>query len=256
MKRAVLLWGIFWSTAVWADTGAVDYALTQAQPTSLIGIQVEGARFVLPQGSGRYLTATLRADYAPVSWMSIGARVPLNVLALDGEATRVGLGDVGGVLKFMLGHFDGGAISIGLYGEFPTGNGALGLGSGQIELSPFIRANFLADIFTVQLNVADSISVGIGQPAFPEFIHPRSNHELQYQLGMGFFLFRQLTLMAVGEGVTVWDQPNFGETLIVVGPQIRWLIADHYQLIGTGHFPVYGPHRAEWQATAAFQYLF
>lgn len=210
-----------------------ETSLGHATPASFAALDVGSTGFNLPGGEGTYYTLKLRGEYAPVSTFGIGMAVPIHMLKLHGEALRVGIGDLDLVAKLRVVDVDHPAwtLAVALGAELPTGDSERGLGSGHVELQPFLAtmvgmgALVLHGTLGVNASLAgdhdhhDDDGHDHGDP--PIFVNPHSDLELVYHAGLLWQATDWLFVNGVVAANTVLVEEHRGDTFVVLAPACR-----------------------------------
>lgn len=119
-----------------------DAGIAWVEPLNVVQLEVESSRFDLEDGSskGRWWSTSLMVEYALWPRLSVMARAPLVSVGFDDGRRATGLGDMDVSLKSLLWADDHGLFiaSAGLGAEIPTGSVRDALGSGHVELSPYL----------------------------------------------------------------------------------------------------------------------
>ncbi len=233
------------------------------QPVSRAAVEVSAGGFTLPYGSGNLFSATLASDLAVGSRFALGLRLPFVLVQLRDNGTRAGVGDVDLAGKLRVLGNPSRSLSLGASVELPSRDADQGLGSGHLELAPFLTGGWSADRWLIHGTLGDSISLGgddheheHAEAPHGSFVSPHSNHELYYHLGVQVQLvpafFANLTL----GGATVLVPAELGETTLVVGPELGFLPGGAWRITAGVQVPFVGPRRFDWKATVATELRF
>ena len=222
-----------------------EYGLAPSEPLRQIVLDTQYARFNLPEGKGWYWSTAALLEYAPVAWISGQVRVPLHRLHLDGRPAAVGLGDIEWALKVRVYATEHGELIVsgGLGSELPTGNDEAGIGSGHVELIPFMTASTSHRDFAAFALLADRLSLGDHSAGEHfNFISPHTHHELAYRLGGGYVFGPAYASLAV-DGVTVLASEDRGATLLSARGEIGWRPVKSVTIAAAADLPVTRRHR-------------
>lgn len=241
---AVAGFALLYGRAALAHHPAVEQSLGHAQPRTLVGFDVDVAGFELAGIRGTYVTLAARGDFSPTPLLGLGARVPFHFLRLHDNGTRAGFGDVDLVLKVrVLAANERYALSVGLSTELPTGDAHEGLGSGHVELTPFVAGAYVLEHIVLHATVADNVSVTRSDHEHVNFVSPHSDHELLYHLGAIYSFGRWFFANAVVSGVTVLEAAERGSTLLVFGPQVGFTPSEQWRITLGLQVPFAGERR-------------
>ncbi len=217
-----------------------EYGLAPSEPLRQIVLDTQYARFNLPEGKGWYWSTAALLEYAPVPWISGQVRVPLHRLHLDDRPAATGLGDIEWALKVRVYATEHGELIVsgGLGGELPTGSDEAGIGSGHVELIPFLTASTSRGDFAAFALLADRLSLGGHGPSQHfDFISPHTDHELAHRLGVGYVFGPAYASLAV-DGVTVLVSENRGSTLLSARGEVGWLPVKSVTIAVAADLPV------------------
>ena len=143
-----------------------------------VGVELASARFHLADGSGQYMSTTAIADATLREWWGVRLTVPVDTLALDGAAPRVGIGDVQLRTKIRFFDRDPWRVQASVTAQFPTGDIHNGMGNGAPSLNVLVTAGYAVRRAILFLTVSDSFSIRRYGTAPDNFIDPSSDHEI------------------------------------------------------------------------------
>lgn len=224
------------------------------------GVELETAHFDLAGTRGTYFSAIARADWAATSRLTLRARVPLQVLELEGQAPgqsgREGLGDVELRLRYRLTMRDPLLVAIGYTGQLPTGDAARGLGGGALQVAPYVTAGYRIGATVVFATLNDTVTIhGASAPRYVNYLDPNSDHELRYSAGLIYFFSDVVAANAFASGTTLLTDTR-GQTLFTAGAQLGIAPLPRLRVIAGGQLPLAGERRFDWKANAALIYSF
>lgn len=144
MRRWVWLCGLLWSAPAAAHHVVSDSGIAWVEPVTVAEVTLEAATF--DQGAwrvGSWQVMAASAQYAPLPWLSGSLRAPVAFVRYEDGRAALGLGDVEVGARVRLWETPHGGLiaSAGLGAELPTGDEAVGLGGGHLELSPYVVAS-------------------------------------------------------------------------------------------------------------------
>jgi hypothetical protein len=228
-----------------------------AQTTSQAGSEVEVAHFTLEGITGTYLTVAPLAEFAPVPWFALSGRLPLHHLWLEGDEETTGLGDLDLACKLRLAATEAFLVAGGLAAELPTGDADDGLGSGHVELSPFVTGAAHSGDWMLHGTMAALFSLSGGEHhEHINFVSPHADQELRYHLGIARALGERWSANLVVAGATVLAAEDRGTTFLTVAPQIGWTPPSAWRVWASVELPVTSDKRFDWKAIASARYLF
>jgi hypothetical protein len=142
-----LAWALV--ASLWATPAAAHHTVSESgvawvEPVTVVEVTAEAASFDQgPWRRGQWQAVAAWAQYAPVEWLSLGLRVPFAAVQYEDGRAAAGIGDVevGTRLRLWETPHGGLIVSTGLAAELPTGDEAVGLGGGHVELSPYLVAS-------------------------------------------------------------------------------------------------------------------
>jgi hypothetical protein len=258
-----------------------QYGIAPAEPVTRASLKLQMRRFDFdggPAGSAR--VATPRIQYAPVSWLSGVARLPVASLQYDDATNRFGIGDlaVGAQVRAFATDHGGLIVSAGLGSELPTGDVAAGFGAGHVELAPFVVVSSSpTDNLVVFGSVTEQFAVGgggghgghgdgghghdhahgggsIGSSVHGAVIAPHAAHEMRTRVGVAYVL-DPVYLSVVNSVVFAWSRDR------TLGPydaglELGWRALEDLRLALGADVPVLGPDRFEWTTQLAASWTF
>jgi hypothetical protein len=175
-----------------AQEAPADVAKDSGLFRARVGVEVAAAHFRLDQGSGQYLVTTAIADITLRERLSVRAVVPMDVLARDGAAPHVGIGDVQLRMKVRLFESNDWLVQASLGAQFPTGDTHFGLGNGAPSLAPLVTAGYEVGRCIVFLTVSDTFSLRPYGPPPVNFVDPSTDQEIVATLGANLRIKRGL----------------------------------------------------------------
>jgi hypothetical protein len=195
-----------------------DYGIAAVEPRTFFGAGFEWGAFDHGGVEGSWQLAAAQAEFAPLSWLSFAARVPVARVEADGHVSY-GLADADVVAKVRLHETDHGLIvSGGLGAELPTGDPHEGLGGGHFELNPFLVASTTvgADRFVLVGMVQEVTSIQKGDhdhhaEGAPKGLHGapfalHADHELRAR-ATGAAVFGPAWAALTAEPILPWTGP-------------------------------------------------
>lgn len=140
-----------------------DWEIDPGVPRTSVDATVEAAAIHRRERSASWQLVDLGVELAPVDWGSLAMRIPIARVAIDGEPAVIGISDLELSLKVRIVATEGNrfvfAGGTGL--ELPTGDPERGLGSGHVEIAPFVAASFVpARRTTFVFVLADRAALG------------------------------------------------------------------------------------------------
>ena len=226
-----------------------------------VGVELETARFDLAGTRGTYFTAIARADWAATRRLTLRARVPLQLLDLEGQppgqSGREGLGDVELRLRYRLTMRDPLLVAVGYTGQLPTGDAARGLGGGALQVAPYVTAGYRIGGTVVFATLNDTVTLrGGSTPRYVNYVDPNSDHELRYNAGLIYFFSDVVAANALVSGTTLLADDARGRTLFTAGAQLGIAPLPSVRVVAGGQLPLAGERRFDWKANAALIYSF
>jgi hypothetical protein len=242
-----------------------DYGIASIEPTSVAEVGVEAAVFDHGDRSGNWQTISPAVEVAFANRFSVTARVPIARVRHDGGDEVYGLGDADVGVKLRLHATSHGEliVSAGLGVELPTGDDETGLGSGHVELTPFVAAStamklgdsnelvifgLLSDRFSIaSAHTHDGTTAG-------SVLAPHADHELFVRAAAAWVHGRHYVSAGI-DGVAVLDAG------VGAGP---WLarfeagrrIGDAFRLAAGIDVPFAGEERIDFSGRVAMAWMF
>ena len=264
---AIALAGVSGTRPAGAHHAAQEQSVGHVRPRTFVAFDFDAAGFDLAGQSGTHYTFALRGEYAPLPYLSGGVRLPTHLLKLDGGSLRAGFGDIDVALKVRLvrTHEGGFLLSTGISCEIPTGDHGEGIGSGHVELSPFVAA--MGRLGRLRLHGTLAISVSLvgdehhhehsaHEHAAINFINPHESLELVYHVGAIYWFAEWLYSNGVVAANTIVSHDHRGTTFLTLRPEVGVFLVKRWQLALHGQFPVTTDQRISWSVgtTAAVQF--
>jgi hypothetical protein len=147
-----------------------ESGIAWVEPMSVAQVDATSARFDLgPTWQGRWWSVAPMVELTPIKRLSVIARVPMVRIDFDDGRAVMGLGDISTSLKVLCWADEHGKliVSAGLGVELPTGSARDALGSGHLELVPFVagssqiaRRVILSGILSERLSLGEESSGG------------------------------------------------------------------------------------------------
>jgi hypothetical protein len=214
--------------------------------TPRAGLETGWTRFHLNGTRGDFYDVTARLDVRASRIVGLRLLLPVYALDLEGQSTRVGLGDAELRLRVLVLDDHDWRMYAGLADQLPTGNNGLGTGQGGTQLSPFVTAGWRTGGLVLYGTVADVVALhSQGNPPAFDYVDPSSDHEARYSLGAIFDAFGPVYANAALTGITVLTPSNAGDTLVYGGVAIGLLLGEYWKVVTGVELPIAGDHRFE-----------
>lgn len=208
-----------------------EAGIAWVEPLDVIQLEVESARFELDDnfGQGRWWSTSLMMEYAIWQRFSLMARAPLVSVAFDDGRRATGLGDMDVSLKGLLWADKHGLfiVSSGVGVELPTGSVSAALGSGHVEISPYLTLSSNPKPWLVlnslvqhrsSITPETSATVESSHQGSPLAVH--APHELLTRLNLTLLRSSQRVYVTSGfDYIHVWKdvEPALGDALLLRG---------------------------------------
>ncbi len=238
--------------------GLEGISLFPASGTWRGGLEMETSGFRVNGRRGSYASTIGRFEWAATNELGLRGRVPIYSLALDGEdGTREGLGDAELRLRLQLMKREPLRVTGGWVAQLPTGRRHAGLGSGALQLFPFVSAGYKIDRTVLYITVADAVSLaGPHQQRYANYVDPGSDHELRTTFGSIFSFTDAVSASLIMTGTTVLTAANRGRSLVTGALQLGTQPDRRLRLVLAQQFPMFGEERFSWKLNAAATYAF
>ena len=253
------------STDAFSHHVVSETGIAWAEPVSVLELDTQAASFDLgPRNKGRWQTMALRLQMAPLSWFSVSLRVPFSAIQFEDGRQALGLGDLEAALQVRLfASPHGGLIaSAGVGAELPTGVEEDQLGSGHVELTPYLIASTQPLDHVILTSVLSYRTAITGEPqhqnsaraATGSVLAPHSAQEFSARLDAAWVEEQRWYASAGVEAILMiaQDQPNPIHGRLEVGwlPDTRWRLA-----LGVERH-LRGESRMRWKGKMNLAWLF
>lgn len=261
----LLLALLLYPTKAFAHHVVSETGIAWAEPVNVIELDTQAASFDLgPQRRGRWQTVALRMQMASLSWFSLALRVPFSAIQFEDGRQALGLGDIETGLQFrMFASPHGGLItSAGVGMELPTGVEEDQLGSGHVELTPYIIAStqpldhlILTSVISYRTAITgDTQHQGGPRAATGSVLAPHSPKEFSARLDMAWVEEQRWYVSAGVEAILMIAQqqqnPIHGRLEVGWLPNSRWRLA-----LGLERH-LRGESRMQWKGKMNLAWLF
>jgi hypothetical protein len=230
------------------EAAAQDFGVgPQREPTlttSRLGIETSWASFDQQGTRGEYFGLTARGDVKLARNVGLRLLVPMYLLQLDGQAANNGFGDAALRVRILIFDAHPWRFYGGLEDQLPTGNTAIGMGQGGTQLSPFVTGGWRSGSVVVYASVADCIGLHPqGKPEPADYVDPSSDHELRANVGVIGEIAEPLYVNGAVTAITVLVPGDVGDTLLVAGAALGYVVSEDFKLVVVGQAPFFGQHR-------------
>lgn len=242
-----------------------ETGIAWAEPVSVVELDTQAASFDLgAQKRGRWQTMALRMQMAPTNWFSLSLRVPFSAIQFEDGRQALGLGDIETALQVRLfASPHGGLIaSAGIGAELPTGVEEDQLGSGHVELTPYIIAStqplkhlILTTVISYRTAITGETEHQDGpRAATGSVLAPHSPRELSTRLDVAWVEEQSWYASAGVEAIFMiaQQQPNPLHGRLEIGwlPSTRWRLALGFER------HLRGEPRMRWKGKMNLAWLF
>jgi hypothetical protein len=193
----------------WAQAHHVvsESGIAWVEPVSVVEVDAEASSFDLgPWRRGSWQSVAVTAQYAPLEWFSLSARLPVASVQYEDGRGAMGLADVevGARIRLFETPHGGIIVSAGVGLELPTGDEATGLGGGHYELSPYVAMStqpldwlIVSTLVSARLSLLDDEDGHSGPPtAHGAVIAPHAPREVFTRVSAAWVRERALYVSA------------------------------------------------------------
>lgn len=235
-----------------------DSGIAWVEPLTVVEVDARSASFDFGERwRGRWLKLTPSVEAAFNERFSLGLRAPIAVIQFDDGRGVLGLGDLEASAKVLLyGSEHGGLIvSAGLGTELPTGVVEDALGSGHVELTPYITAStqpssrwiisaLASDRFAPSIFAEEELEYTEPEDIGPHgsVLSPHSDHELFLRGTVTHLFNANLYLTAGVDHIWVYSKNLQGES--VARAELGWARAREWRVSLGADTPLRGTNRS------------
>lgn len=247
------------SAATRAHHVVSDSGIAWVEPLTVVEVDARSASFDFGERwRGRWLKLTPSVEAALGRRFSLGLRAPIAVIQFDDGRGVLGLGDVEASAKALLYSSEHGGliVSAGLGTELPTGVVEDALGSGHVELTPYITAStqpsarwiisglasdrFAPALFSDEEEREYTEPEDIGPHG--SVLSPHSNHELFLRATVTHLFGANLYWTAGVDHIWVYSQHQRGES--IARTELGWARAREWRVSLGADAPFRGTRRS------------
>lgn len=200
-----------------------------------------GPRFSAHVQHQRYDHDNVKADVQSLTistgrliWdrLDLNGYLPFHRVKQDGKPDKAGLGDIEINLKTILGHVSGrsqkeetgGTLSIGMGLELPTGNDEDGLGSGHLEISPYVSGFLGFNHYQIYSSVQylKSFEDEENPAHHPNFVSPHADEDFTLTTGAAYFFSPWLYTNGSLRFEFPQEGDDDGKTFVTFFPELAW----------------------------------
>jgi hypothetical protein len=234
-----------------------------ASVRSALGTELEHGTFDFAGAKGNFESLRVRGAFRLSDSLEASAWIPFHRLSIDGAPSTSGPGDVDlGVKSAIAAPCEGCAVSVGASAELPTGDEHKGIGSGHLELSPFVSAEVPGGGVHFHGTLGGLFSIGghhdhgPATPQTPNFVAPHADREIQTHLGVAVPL-SSLTLNAlVGSATALGHSATFPGTAGFAGVGAAVPLSATWRLSAITRAGIGAHRRYDWKTTLGSDWIF